>query len=76
MGTPREDADCFAGGLEWVDVAVGVEDEPGSWCQGSNVGTTAPMTAAMTAKTPVIIAVTSAIFAADHSRFSRPLGWG
>jgi hypothetical protein len=76
MGTPGDDADCFAGGLEWVDVAVGVEDKPGSWCQGKNVGATA----AMTVKTPVItaptIAATSAIFVADHSRFSRPPGWG
>jgi hypothetical protein len=74
MGTPGDDGGRFAGGLEWVDVAVGVEDEPGSWCQGKNVGATA----AMTVKTPVItaptIAATIAILVADHSRLSLPPG--
>jgi hypothetical protein len=71
MGTPGEAADCFTVGLEWVDVAVGLEDELDSWCEGNNVGITAPMTAAMTTKTPATIVV----FAVDHSRFFRPPGW-
>ena len=75
MGTPGEAADCLTEGLEWVDVAVGVDAEPDCWCEDNSVGITplmtAPMTAALTTKTPATIVV----FAVDHSRFLRPLGW-
>lgn len=74
MGARGGDGDCVTPGLDWVDVAVGVEDEPESWCQGKSVGVAAAMTAKTPPITPVITALTIAVFVADHSRLLRAPG--
>ena len=72
MGTPGDDAVCIIGELERMDVAAGVEDEPGPWCEASNAVAATPMREAAIAKPPV----TSVTCFADHSRFLPPSGCG